>query len=71
MIALLQAKRFIRKETDRVKMKFNCNEKSYDSYQRIMFLKAVKKIEKLVTDPNLERPAYNVLLKMSAVGNNF
>lgn len=43
MIALLQAKRFIRKETDRVKMRFNCNEKSYDSYQRIMFLKAVKK----------------------------
>lgn len=35
------------------------------------FLKQLKKIEKLVTDPNLERPAYNVLLKMSAVGNNF
>lgn len=68
-IAIKQKDLIIRKETARIRIKFDCYEISVGTYQRIKVLKTIKNIMKnlLVTDPNKDRSALNVVLKMSGI----
>lgn len=47
MIDCYQGERFIRKETDRVKIKFICYKIGVGSFQRVKFYKAIKKMKNL------------------------
>lgn len=52
MIVSLSSRKICQKKTARIRIKFDCYEINFDTYQRIKVIKAIKNNEKLVTDLN-------------------